>query len=444
MSPALAAITIALLIAWPVYNLGMALLAARPTRGPARVTEPVPLHFWIMIPALNEAAVIGHTVSAALALETPLTPVRVLVVDDGSDDATPDILAAIDDPRLHVLHREHPNARQGKGEALNAGYREILQLAAAAGETISTVVGIIDGDGRGDSRLLTRIAPLFADRHVGAVQCRVRIHNRRRILGLLQDIEFACIANASQSLRDRLDSVGMGGNGQFTRLTELVRLGVSPWSACLVEDMELGLRLHLDGISIRYCSTAVITQQAVVDVRRLLRQRTRWAQGNLQCARYLRGLTGSRHIGSVGLLDFLIYLVAPWLTVPLSVLVAAGAATIVAGLVTGQTFGGLSAAGDGPLPVAVWLGVMLLPGLIWGMWHRWQLGDEPLYRCLLAGLCYPMFLLLGVAATWRAVARQVTGRNSWAKTDRVVEEAAPAAVPVARMPMDGVVVSRST
>ena len=266
----------------------------------------------------------------------------------------------------------------------------------------------------------------------------------------LQDIEFACIANSSQTLRDRLDSVGMGGNGQFTRLSELIRLGESPWTACLVEDMELGLRLHLAGVSIRYCSTAVITQQAVVDVRRLLRQRTRWAQGNLQCGRHLRGLLGSRHIGSVGLLDFLYYLVAPWLTVPASILVAGIAVTVVIGLVTGQTFGGLSAAGSGPLPVLAWIGVLLMPGLIWGVWHRLRLGDEPLYRCLFAGLCYPFFLLLGVAATWRATARHVSGRNSWAKTERLADHVdvtrlpagtghaddTVAAVPPARTPLD--------
>ena len=439
LSPAVSALLIALLVTWPVYNLGMAALALWPTRGPARVDTGQILHFWIMIPALNEAAVIRNTVLAALALDSPTTRVRVLVVDDGSDDATPDILDGIDDPRLHVLRREQPEARRGKGEALNAGYRYVRRHAAAAGEILSTIVGIIDGDGRGEPKLLARVAPLFADRHVGAVQCRVRIHNRRRILGLLQDIEFACIANASQSLRDRLDSVGMGGNGQFTRLAELVRMGESPWSACLVEDMELGLRLHLSGTSIRYCSTAVISQQAVVDVRRLLRQRTRWAQGNLQCARHLRRLLASRHLGSVGLLDFLVYLLSPWLTVPATVVVTAVAAMVVVGLATGRTFGGLSAAGDGPLPVVAWIAVLLLPGVMWGVWHRVRLGDEPLYRCVLAGLCYPLFLLLGVAATWRGTARHIRGRNSWAKTERLAEhpdDAVAAAVPKARTPED--------
>jgi hypothetical protein len=38
-----------------------------------------------------------------------------------------------------------------------------------------------------------------------------------------------------------------------------------------------------------------------------------------------------------------------------------------------------------------------------------------------AGLAYPWFLVLGLVSTWRAIGRHVTRRNSWAKTERLVE-----------------------
>lgn len=422
MTTALQALTVALLIGWPCYNIGIALLALRPTRGSIRVPEHSNLQFWIIIPALNEAKVIANTVGAALGLDSPDGPVRVMVVDDGSDDGTPQILAGIRSHRLHVLRRNLPDARKGKGEALNAAYRAIRSGAEASGSIHSTIIGVIDGDGRGDTTLLHQVGALFADRGVGAVQCRVRINNRHKLLGLLQDIEFACVANASQSLRDRLNSVGMGGNGQFVRLSDLGRLGDSPWSNCLVEDLELGLRLHLHGVTIRYASTASTSQQAVVDPLRLLRQRTRWAQGNLQCLKYIRQLSASRHIGSIGLLDFLLYLVTPWLAIPLTLVVLAAMTLAVVGLATGETFGGLTTGRSGAeWAVGLWIGTLLLPGLVWGLFHWWRLGDEPLRRCLLAGLCYPGFLVLGNLATWTAVGRSLRGRNGWAKTDRIDE-----------------------
>jgi cellulose synthase/poly-beta-1,6-N-acetylglucosamine synthase-like glycosyltransferase len=409
---------------WPLHNLVLAAFAWRAPKVP--VDRPAkPLLFWIVIPALNEERVIANTVRHALRLGTEETPVRVLVIDDGSDDGTPQIVAGIADARLHVLRREFPNARQGKGEALNAGYRYIDVIAEREGSVSRTVVGIIDGDGRGSAGLLGEVAAMLRSRAVGAVQCRVRIHNRHRLLALLQDLEFGAIADASQSLRDALGTVGMGGNGQFTRLAVLRRFGPSPWSDCLVEDLELGLRLHLAGVRIRYTQRAWVTQQGLEDVRRLLRQRTRWAQGNLQCARHLRSLASSRFVAGTGLFDFLVYLVVPWLTVPISLLATGLLVIVPVSMLTGDTFGGLIAeTGDLGQAVLVWIAALLLPGIMWAIVYCVRLRDEPPHRALLAGLCYPAFLALGVLATWRAVFRVALKRNVWAKTERLAESPA--------------------
>ncbi|NKQ52533.1 glycosyltransferase [Amycolatopsis sp. K13G38] len=414
---------LALLLAWPVQNTVLAAFAFWRPR-PDVHNGPLPqLRFWIVIPALDEERVVAATVRAALALDSPQTPVRVLVVDDASTDSTPEILAAIDHPRLHVLRRALPDARRGKGEALNAAYRWIRGVAVGEGAERETVVGVIDGDGRGEPGMLREVAGFFRRRDVGAVQCRVRIHNRDRLLGLVQDMEFSCIADASQSLRDVLGSVDLGGNGQFVRLSDLMRFGDAPWSRCLVEDLELGLRVHLAGMRIRYASNAVITQQAVVDPRRLIRQRTRWGQGNLQCLRYLPKLIASPAIRTFALLDFAYYLLAPWLLVPASIAVAGIAGLSAAGWMTGTSFGGVVATGaDLPLAAAAWLATLAVPGLLWGLVHRLRLRDEPLRRALLAGFAYPLFLLLGMAATWRALGRHLLRRNAWAKTERLHEE----------------------
>jgi hypothetical protein len=55
----------------------------------------------VLIPARNEAANIGAAVAAVLASKN--VELDLVVLDDGSTDATPAILAAIDDPRLRVL-----------------------------------------------------------------------------------------------------------------------------------------------------------------------------------------------------------------------------------------------------------------------------------------------------------------------------------------------------
>jgi glycosyltransferase involved in cell wall biosynthesis len=84
----------------------------------------------VVIPAYNVAAFIGDAVRSALA--QTLDDLEVVVVDDGSTDATPEILAGIDDPRLRVIRQ--PNA--GLAAARNSGIR------AARGRYL----GLLDGD----------------------------------------------------------------------------------------------------------------------------------------------------------------------------------------------------------------------------------------------------------------------------------------------------------
>src|SRR6185436_7291099 len=295
-----------------------------------------------------------------------------------SDDATPDVLAGIDHPSLHVLRRNAPEARQGKGEALNAAFRYICdRTAAEGGDPHRVAVGVIDGDGRGSANMLTEVAHLMRDKAIGAVQCRVRIHNRDRLLGAVQDLEFGSIVNAAQILRRSLGTVGLGGNGQFVRLSALAQLGPTPWSTCLVEDMELGLRLHMAGVGITFASHATVTQQGLVDLRRLVRQRTRWAQGNLQCVRYVPRLVASRRITNSALVEMLYYLLAPWFNAAGSVAIAAIYGFGVWGLLPGHD----------PMPYAqswaelggatlIWAGAALLPGVVWAIAHRLMLRDE--------------------------------------------------------------------
>lgn len=56
-----------------------------------------------------------------------------------------------------------------------------------------------------------------------------------------------------------------------------------------------------------------LRHSALPSLRRLLVQRTRWAQGTMQCIRYAPRIWRSSHVSTAGTAEILYYLVQPWL-----------------------------------------------------------------------------------------------------------------------------------
>jgi glycosyltransferase involved in cell wall biosynthesis len=68
----------------------------------------------ILMPVYNEAARVLQSLERVLAVSYPCD-IEVVIVDDGSQDATPQLLAGIDDPRARVVTHER---NRGKGAAI--------------------------------------------------------------------------------------------------------------------------------------------------------------------------------------------------------------------------------------------------------------------------------------------------------------------------------------
>jgi cellulose synthase/poly-beta-1,6-N-acetylglucosamine synthase-like glycosyltransferase len=203
-----------------------------------------------------------------------------------------------------------PHARTGKGDALSAAYLALDQWLPARADAARTIIGVIDADGRPAPNCLDVCAGagMFGDPVVGSIQVQVRMLNRcdrrpfprrgRLVNALgqslvrLQDLEFRVPISAIQVTRRLTGSVGLGGNGQFSRLSALdvVADEEGPWRGALLEDYELSLHLMMTGHRNEYTRDTWVDQEALPDLRRLVRQRTRWGQGTMQCGAYLRQL----------------------------------------------------------------------------------------------------------------------------------------------------------
>ena len=107
----------------------------------------------VFFPAFNDAQSIGSLVTSALAvLPTLVRDYEVIVVNDGSTDATAAVLAemARQEPRLKVVHHEQ---NQGYGAALRTGFSQANK----------DLVFYTDGDGQYDVSQLANLYPLLSD-----------------------------------------------------------------------------------------------------------------------------------------------------------------------------------------------------------------------------------------------------------------------------------------
>lgn len=162
---AVAQIAFWLAAGWVAYTLvlypGLALVlgSLRPAPRPSQRRDFTP-RISFFISAYNEEKSIVDKVRSTLALDYPPDRLDVVVVSDGSTDATDDLVRGIGDPRVR-LHRVE--GRVGKTAALNSA------AATAFGE----VFVFSDATGDFSKDALRVLAACFADPSVGCVSGRV-------------------------------------------------------------------------------------------------------------------------------------------------------------------------------------------------------------------------------------------------------------------------------
>ncbi len=370
-----------------------------------------------VVPCLDEEAVIGETVSS---LQSLVPGSLVVVVDDGSSDATAAIAEAAG---AHVVRRTLPDARQGKGPALNAGYAALLEVADERGlDARATIVCVMDADGHLSPNAAHEVLARFDRPSVGGVQLPVRIRNRDGFLGRMQDLEFWGMSAIAQMARIRTRSVSLGGNGQFTRLAALQEVGPAPWSNALTEDLDLGLELTLRGWDLDCAPAAWVSQQGVETVSGLLRQRTRWYQGHITCSRKAQSLWQSEIVDRRTALETTLYLATPvFVILPWSIVFTL-ALGYVAELVLSQPVVPVDGVQlHAGFYLAFWYLLTFIPAIMLGLLYA-ERSQTSRVRALGLAHAQVFYSYVNLLAAWRAVARIALGRHGWAKTARVAED----------------------
>ena len=129
----------------------------------------------VFFPAFNDAGTIASLVMDALAVLPALTDdYEVLVINDGSTDATPAVLKELEHahPRVKIVHHER---NMGYGAALRSGFSHASK----------DLIFYTDGDGQYDVREMVALRPLMTGGVdvVNGFKIKRADDRRRKVLG---------------------------------------------------------------------------------------------------------------------------------------------------------------------------------------------------------------------------------------------------------------------
>jgi len=228
----------------------------------------------ILVAAYNESASIADTLRSIADSSYP-GDFEVIVIDDGSGDATADIAARQSFPWLRVL-RQHRN--QGKSAALNRG------LAESRYDLVVT----LDADSYLYRSALQRLVERYLSDPPGtrAVAGTMLVRNsRRNWVTRAQEWDYfhgiAAIKRVQSLYQGTL--VAQGAFSIYDRET-VRKLG--GWKECVGEDIVLTWAILRDGWRVGHAEDACCFTNAPESLKQFVRQRQRWARGMIEAFRH--------------------------------------------------------------------------------------------------------------------------------------------------------------
>jgi len=228
----------------------------------------------LLIPAHNEEKVIARTLEAMLALRYPRERLRIIVIDDGSSDATKAIVErfASADSRVELFDVPQGEGGRGKSRALNLALERVS----------SDLLAVYDADNTPDPDALHYlVGELMRDSGLGAVLGKFRTVNKdATLLTRFINIETLSFQSMLQAGRWQMHHIATLPGTNYVMWTHLIR-DLGGWDEeALTEDSELSIRIIQRGYKLKFIPYAITYEQEPQSWKVWVRQRMRWVRGN--------------------------------------------------------------------------------------------------------------------------------------------------------------------
>jgi cellulose synthase/poly-beta-1,6-N-acetylglucosamine synthase-like glycosyltransferase len=271
-------VLLTMILLWTVYHIPIMLAGVRAHRKKA---DCIPAKggmlpkFSLIVPAKNEARVIGRCLKALLNLDYPPERMEIIIVDGGSEDGTMGVCLG--------FARRFPQIVRVLSEAASTGKPGALNLALP--HVTGDIVGVFDADSVPERNVLHKVASNFENPSLAAVQGRtISLNQEKNILAKVAAMEERAWLQSMVNGRERLNLfVPLTGSCQFIRRKILEEM--DGWAEnSLAEDVELSLRLVEEGLPVKYAPEVCSRQETPSSLRSLIKQRTRWYRGYMETA----------------------------------------------------------------------------------------------------------------------------------------------------------------
>ncbi len=242
-------------------------LAIFAARRPVRFTKGYTPSVTVIIPAHNEGRHIRATLDAVLGGGYP-GRLKVIAIDDGSSDETPEVLRSYSgDSRVKIMRTDHI----GKSRAMNR----------ALGIATTEIVITIDGDTVMEKGSIEALVAPFSDRMVAATTGVIKVGNTSHPLSWFQRLEYLNFA-FFKSVCERIHAV-IAASGPLSafRRKYLVKAGGFSTTTYL-EDFDVAIKLIKAGYRTHFVQDAVCYTFVPERLIALARQRFRWTRGGAQ------------------------------------------------------------------------------------------------------------------------------------------------------------------
>lgn len=364
----------------------------------------------VVIPAYNEEKSILKTIYSVLDSDYP--NLSVLVVDDGSTDATYDLVSKtyLNNPKVQILRQ--PNG--GKWKAANLAFAHV---------TTDYVVAI-DADTIVAPDAIRRLMQPLRNPKVGAVAGKIMVGNSNNLLTKLEKLEYTVAQNIDRRAYETINAIMVVPGAFGAWRTAAVRECGYYSSQTLAEDTDLTISLLEAGYVVRAAEKAYAYTEAPASVGTLMKQRMRWSIGILQSAWKHRATIRKGHaIGLVGLTDLVLFgVIMPLLGPIIDLLLVLMLARFITSF-DGTSFDAFTARDY--IVLSIFLALPLLEMIM----ADYAVRSEPstprrmVFLLLLNRLIYRQLLIINVyRSLWRILTGRLTG---WHKLRRFGTVQAP-------------------